>query len=103
MRQRLRVRLRLGPGWCRRRCGAPELRIDRLDALLPLPRSMTTRALRRVCVLELHTEDWDAPKDTSVTRCLAVTIMVEIAVSKLAKEGALYRRTSPPSCWMPTL
>ena len=103
MRQRLRVRLRLGPGWCRRRCGAPELRIDRLDALLPLPRSMTTRALRRVGALELHTEDWDAPKDTSVTRCLAVTIMVEIAVSKLAKEGALYWRTSPPSCWMPTL
>ena len=101
MRQRLR--LRLGLGLCRRRCGAPELRIDRLDALLPLPRSMTTRALRRVGALELHSEDWDAPKDTSVTRCLAVTIMVEIAVSKLAKEGALYRRTSPPSCWMPTL
>ena len=46
----------------------------RLGALLPLPLSVATRALRRVGVLELRTEDLD----------------------KLAKEGALCLRTSPP-------
>ena len=99
--QRLRVRLRLRLGLALRlkRSIALGLSIDRLGALLRLSLSVATWAPRRVGVLELRAEDLDAPKDTAFTRCLASTIVVEIAVNKLAKEGARYRRKSPPQPW----
>ena len=83
MRQRLRVRLRLGLGLSLRRCGALELRIGRLGAMLPLPLSLATKAPRRCSLLELRTEGVHALLLTlsraagALRRCGALEVRIE--------------------------
>ena len=94
--------------WAPRRVGVLELRAEDLDAPL-LTLSPAARVLRRRGALELRIKGalrqyraGSTPpkvmrrKDTACTRCLASTIVLEIAMNKLAKEGVLYLRTSPP-------